>query len=196
MKLSRDEFASLMAKLRAHYQNPVTDEALWLASVSTYWNEIKDFDAEKVRTAFAIAWKKHPDWMPSCGQLVDLIQNDTRDSKLRALQAWAAIFCPDNEDAYRIDDTVSDVDRDIGEHAVLIMGGTRYLERQKTEWLNNWGKREFVEIFCGVAEEVRRGVDVNMLLSTNPDYRCNLEQDVPERLEDKLNESATAIRQG
>lgn len=64
----------LMSKLRAHYQNPVTDAELWKASVNVYFDELSRYSAGDVRIGFAAAWREHPQWMPSCGDLEKLIK--------------------------------------------------------------------------------------------------------------------------
>ena len=72
-KMGQAEFSASMFKLRAHYQNGVQDEALWLATVATYWEEFKNRQKDALLRAFTMAWKKHKQWMPSAGELLELI---------------------------------------------------------------------------------------------------------------------------
>ena len=73
-QMNQQEFTASMAKLRAHYQNTVADEGLWAASVLTYWDAFRSFSRGAILSAFSAAWKKHRDWMPSAGQLLELVQ--------------------------------------------------------------------------------------------------------------------------
>lgn len=63
-----------MAKLRVCYQNPVTDAGLWEASMGAYWEICSPLDAWAIRRTFAVAPKLYQKWMPSAGQLFDLIE--------------------------------------------------------------------------------------------------------------------------
>lgn len=78
------EFVALMSRLRACYQNAVADPAMWKASVNQYWETVQHLDAVAIRKAFAAAWKAHPDWMPSLGQLVQLIEANVDRRQLAA----------------------------------------------------------------------------------------------------------------
>lgn len=62
-----------MFRLRACYQNAVKDEEQFLASVAVYWEEVMKHDDRAIKMAFRQAWKAHAAFMPSLGQLVELI---------------------------------------------------------------------------------------------------------------------------
>ena len=72
-KLNKREFSTLMLKLRSHYQNAVGDQALFAASIATYFEAFQHRHPGAVRKAFGLAWKEFPDWMPSAGQLNQLV---------------------------------------------------------------------------------------------------------------------------
>lgn len=142
-KIKRTEFAAEMSKLRAKYQNAVTDEGLWLASIATYWEVCCDYEANHIRTAFATAWRRYPDWMPSCGQLVELIEA----GHPTAAEAWPELL----KIAARSSGDHSDP---IAREVIRLMGGGKRLGSMAVGELAIWGRKQFEVLY----EEVQNGV--------------------------------------
>ena len=46
-----------------------------MASVNRYWEVVKHKDSDAVAKAFESAWREFSDWMPSLGQIVELIES-------------------------------------------------------------------------------------------------------------------------
>lgn len=132
-----------MSKLRARYQNQVVDRDLWEASVAVYLESCEDYDAPHIRAAFDIAWKQYPQWMPSCGQLVEIIEGQG----IKAAQAWPEVM----QLASRSSGDHSDP---IAKEAIRLMGGGRRLGCMKTSELEVWGRKEFEVIYAEVSKRV------------------------------------------
>jgi hypothetical protein len=113
-KMKRTEFAMLMHELRACYQNTVTDEGLWLASVTMYWKKCQDLDAEAMRRAFDVAGDVHTEWMPSRGQLLALIKKHTKDLQTAAPRLTEGEPWADTEGARKCQAIVSKLSTEMG----------------------------------------------------------------------------------
>jgi hypothetical protein len=133
-----------MFRLRACYQNAVTDPDLWDASVARYWEDIQKFDAVAVRRAFASAPDQHQNWMPSLGQLKELINSQGTNFKVNALDAWPDVL----KLAARSSDEHSDP---IARQALKSMGGGRRLGQMPQADLEVWGKKEFLDAYAELA---------------------------------------------
>lgn len=143
-RMKRTEFAALMTRLRTCYQNHIADESLWLASITTYWDVCRGYPPEDIRAAFSIAWRRYPDWMPSCGQLLGLIE---RAPSTRAAEAWPEVL----RLATRSSSEHSDP---IAAEAIQLMGGGGRLGRMRSDELHVWGRKEFMERYADVARRV------------------------------------------
>lgn len=136
-RIARTEFAALMTRLRACYQNVVQDDSLWLASIATYWELCSRYPPDDIRVAFSLAWRRFPDWMPSCGQLVGLIEGAT---STRAVDAWPEVL--------RLASRSSSAHSDpIAAEAIKMMGGGGRLGGMRSDELLVWGKKEFLECY-------------------------------------------------
>jgi len=142
-KMSRTEFTAAMSRLRACYQNGIKDKALWLASLSTYWDLLSAYEADDIRAAFAVAWRRYPDWMPSAGQLASLVE---KSSSTAAAEAWLEVL----RLASRSSGDHSDP---IARKAISMMGGGSYLGRQSTRDLETWARKRFDELYVQLAKE-------------------------------------------
>lgn len=135
-----------MTSLRAHYQNPVTDPEMWQASIVTYHAELGNSPPENLRKAFDAAWRKHPDWMPSCGQLAELVVGGGIDAKSRAAEAWPEVI----KLATRSSGDHSDP---IAAAAIRRMGGGRALGQMKRADLERHGRRDFEAHYVDIAAQ-------------------------------------------
>ena len=94
------EYLVLMSSLRACYQTPIADEERWTLSLRAYWEHLRERDANAVRRAFFRATTAHPDWMPSLGQLVALVDLSERESEPAYRERLpAATRSPPSEDS-------------------------------------------------------------------------------------------------
>lgn len=126
-----------MSRLRARYQNSVTDPEMWLLSITEYWTECRRFDPNAIRRAFAVAHRKHPQWMPSLGQFLELIEGSPEDG---AKLAW--------DEVKRLASRSSSEHSDpIARRAIQLMGGGKRLGQMKTEELDVWGRKQFEEMY-------------------------------------------------
>jgi len=146
-KMQRTEFAALMAKLRACYQNPVSDKSQWLASLSTYWELLHGYGDTDIRAAFALAWRKHVDWMPSAGQLARLIEDRCEAS---ADDAWPEVLRLATRSS-------SDHSDPIAREAIKAMGGGARLGAMRLDELQGWGRKEFREAYARLRK--RKDID-------------------------------------
>lgn len=135
-----------MSKLRAKYQNAVADEEMWLASISTYWEECRGLDADKLRAAFKVAWREHKQWMPSCGQLVELVAGGGQSADDAAKLAWPEVM----QLAKRSSGEHSDP---IAAEAIRLMGGGRRLGQATEQEMEIWGKKEFIQLYDVVSSK-------------------------------------------
>lgn len=138
------EFTALMSKLRACYQNAVKDPDQWLASISQYWTVVRSYNDEAIRRAFNNAWRQHPDWMPSLGQLVELIENAGGSAKHRAAQAWPEVMRLASQSSGDHSDPVA-------AEAIRLMGGGKRLGQMPTDDLEVWGRKRFDELYEEIA---------------------------------------------
>lgn len=146
------EFVALMTKLRACYQNAIADQDMWTASTVQYWEVMQHSDPDRIRDAFTSAWRKHPDWMPSLGQLMDLVESGGAGAKQRAHDAWPEVM----KLAGRSSSEHSDP---IARRVLRLMGGGKRLGNMNREELEKWGRKEFVELY----EEQSSRPDADML---------------------------------
>lgn len=147
------EFTALMTKLRARYQNAVADQAMWEASVLQYWEDMQSSDPDKIRQAFDAVWRKHSQWMPSCGQLMDLIDGGGLDTKQLARDAWPQVYKAATGARVELDSVASEVLRR--------MGGAKALGQRSEAELRLWGQKEFVELYV---EEHKKSEEDKRLL--------------------------------
>lgn len=144
-QMTRMEFASLMSRLRAHYQQPLADESLWLASVATYFDALRGMDPDDIRDAFAVAWRRYPEWFPSAGQLLAAI--DDTDGKADA--AWPEVVRLARRSSGDHADPVARV-------AIARMGGGQALGQMRSDELHVWGRKQFREFYRDVVRERQR----------------------------------------
>lgn len=144
-QMTRTEFASLMARLRAHYQHPVTDDSLWLASVTTYWDALRPLDPDEIRTAFAVAWRRWPDWFPSAGQLLAAID----DTDTKADEAWPELVRLARRSS-------GDHSNPVAREAIRRMGGGCALGQMRSDELHVWGRKQFREHYRDVVRDRQR----------------------------------------
>ena len=144
-QMTRTELASLMSRLRAHYQHPVTDDSLWLASVATYWEALRGLDPDDIRAAFAVAWRRFPDWFPSAGQLLAAI--DDTDGK--ADEAWPELLRLARRSSGDHTDPVARA-------AIARMGGGCALGQMRSDELHVWGRKQFRELYRDIVRERQR----------------------------------------
>lgn len=146
-RLTETEFTEMMSRLRARYQNPVTDPEMWLLSISEYWKGCRDLDPERVRAAFRTAHENHPDWMPSLGALLELIKGSSKD---RAAAAWgetkrlAACSRGDHTDP-------------VARRAIQLMGGGKRLGQMSSADMDVWGRKQFEEMYDRAMRERATG---------------------------------------
>lgn len=138
--IEKREFLGLMTKLRAHYQNGISDEKLWMASVASYYEALSGEDPERIRRAFREAWRYHPSWMPSCGQMLELIEGHGGAHK-----AWPEVLALASRSSGEHSDPIA-------AEAIRRMGGVRALGSMDNDRLKVWAKREFI----GLYEQVKR----------------------------------------
>lgn len=143
-RMKRTEFAALMTRLRSCYQNAVADHSLWLASITTYWDLCQEYPADDVRAAFAVAWRRHPDWMPSCGQLIGLIEGAASN---KAADAWPEVLALAKRSSGDHQDPVA-------REAIKAMGGGARLGAMRADELLVWGRKEFLELYVQIAHRV------------------------------------------
>ena len=144
-RMNRMEFAKLMAKLRAFYQNAVTDEVMWAASVTAYWSALGGFPADDLRRVFHTAWQRFPDWMPSAGQLLSLVQG-SKDWRVKAAESWPEVL----RLAQRSSGDHSDP---VAREAIKRMGGGKRLGQMSWDDLNVWGKKEFEQTYAELVDD-------------------------------------------
>lgn len=161
--MNRTEFTALMTRLRSCYQNAITDQSLWLASVTTYWDLLSGYRPADVRAAFQLAWRRFPDWFPSAGQLASLIEGRNGD---RAEEAWPEVLRLASKSS-------GDHSDPIAAEAIRRMGGGAALGRMRSDELAVWGKKEFLGLYQDVARvrdetRVRNAVQASQLAPGSP----------------------------
>lgn len=139
--MKRMEFVALMTKLKALYPNGISDESQWLASLASYWSMLKGYDADEIRCAFAVAWRRHPAWFPSCGQLVDIIDGASHS---KAMDVWPDVLRLASRSS---SDHADPVVRD----AIRLMGGGARLGRMTTADLERYGRTEWQRAYEAAA---------------------------------------------
>lgn len=72
-----------MTRLRSCYPNAVADKESWMMTIATYWEHVYVYSAEAIRLGFKHAPLSFPDWMPSLGQLMDIINRAEKDTSYR-----------------------------------------------------------------------------------------------------------------
>ncbi|NIV51076.1 MAG: hypothetical protein GWN29_04805 [Gammaproteobacteria bacterium] len=68
-----------METLRACYPHRLAREERWGDTVRVYWTHLSRFDADVAQRAFSRAWKAHPHWFPTLGQMVELCKTAERE---------------------------------------------------------------------------------------------------------------------
>lgn len=136
-QMTRPEFLAAMTRLRAMYSNAVRDESHWAAQVATYWEALRGYDGEELRAAFAVAWRRHPEWFPSCGQLDALVGGEC---STRAADAWPEVLRLASRSSGEHSDPVA-------REAIRLMGGGPRLGRMQSAELEGWGRREFMRCY-------------------------------------------------
>lgn len=143
--IGKKEFVGLMARLRSCYQNSITDKEMWVMSMRTYYDALSRLDPDRVRAAFAAAPYRHPQWMPSLGQLLELVHGSIAD---RADAAWY-------ETRRLAQQASGDHSDPIARDVIAAMGGGKRLG-QMTD-LDTTGRREFIAAYkralAGTKEE-------------------------------------------
>ena len=71
------EFTVLMAKLKARYGTQRTDPKLWTATVLSYFEVLGNRNPKAVRMALDDAWRHHPKFFPTLGELSELVKSLT-----------------------------------------------------------------------------------------------------------------------
>ena len=135
-----------MSRLRACYQNAVTDESLWLASLATYWELLRSYDPDSLRAAFAVAWRRCPEWFPSAGQLAALVEGEPNE---RAEEAWPEVLRLARRSSGEHSDPVA-------AEAIRRMGGGLALGRMRSDELAVWGKKEFRSLYLECIRQQQR----------------------------------------
>lgn len=143
-QMSRAEFTALMSKLRANYQNAIADKSQWLASITVYWENLSSLPAEDLRQAFASAWRRFPDWMPSAGQLMSLALG--KSPAARAAAAWPEVLELAKHSSPEHSDPVA-------RRAIMLMGGGSVLGEMTQDELRVWGKKEFLQRYAEILKE-------------------------------------------
>lgn len=133
-----------MSRLRACYQNTVGDQTLWLASITTYWDVLSGYAPEDIRAAFAVAWRRHPEWMPSAGQLAKLMEGGATTTPE---DAWPEVLRLASRSSGEHSDPIA-------REVIRMMGGGTRLGRMRSDELHVWGKKEFIELYGQVAQRV------------------------------------------
>ena len=145
-KMSSGEFAAEMAKLRANYQNAIADKKLWLASVDQYWQHLKQYPRSALLSMFARAWKDFPQWMPSAGQMVGLLEQSKTSA---AVAAWPEVMKLARSSSESHSDPVA-------RETIRLMGGGKRLGQMSEHELAVWGRKEFERIYSEVVEQTAR----------------------------------------
>lgn len=133
-----------MTRLRACYQNQIADQGQWLASIATYWEACRHYDANAVRRGFVSAWRVHPKWFPSLGQLIELVESPDAvegSTRLLALDAWQQVVSYASGSLRSLDD-------DVAAEAVRLMGGRGRLARWDAQEFAVWARKEFVDLYA------------------------------------------------
>jgi hypothetical protein len=73
------QLTTILGALRACYPQRVSDEE-WLVTLRRYRAELRRFDAMVVYRACEQAWKKHAQWFPSLGQIVDICEAEQKSA--------------------------------------------------------------------------------------------------------------------
>ena len=82
--ISKRNFLLLMSKLRACYPGKVTDPELWAANVTRYFDELGDRPPAILTKAFDRAWRIHPIFFPTLGQMVEECRIVSKETAIRA----------------------------------------------------------------------------------------------------------------
>lgn len=137
-----------MGKLRSCYQNPIVDEGLWALSLDTYWAVLARYDAHSVRECLDMAWRVYAQWMPSVGQLVELLDGADRPAAVRAAEAWG--------ECLRIASGNGALHSDaIAQEAIELLGGAHTLGRTRTDELERFTRRRFEELYQTLDQHAR-----------------------------------------
>lgn len=143
-QMTRREFTELLSRLRARYQNAIADADMWLLSIEEYWGDLRSFDSDALRHALRTAHRVHPQWMPSCGQLIGLLQQTQSLGEV-----WPEVV----RLASRSDGEHSDP---IAREAIRQMGGGKRLGAMTDDELHVWGRKQFEELYQQIEEKRNR----------------------------------------
>lgn len=84
------EFVIHMTRLRACYPQRVADAEHWKAMVARYWEELSKREPDTLTRTLAGAWKHHPQFFPSLGEveaLCDKVAKEIRDKRPKLAEA-------------------------------------------------------------------------------------------------------------
>lgn len=71
------QVTTILGALRACYPQRVSEEE-WRVTLRRYRAELVRFESEVVYKACEVAWKKHAQWFPSLGQIVELCEAEKK----------------------------------------------------------------------------------------------------------------------
>lgn len=144
--MDKQEFVDLMIALRATYPQAVANSEWWGQQIAAYWSQLKTYSAADLRRAFGVALRRYPDWFPSCGQLLQLLDGDPAT---RAEQAWPELCRLATSSSGEHSDPVA-------REAIALLGGGAALGRISSADLHGWWRKRFVDSYCRLAKDIAK----------------------------------------
>ena len=141
MRMTRPEFVEAMTTLRMAYVNAIA-ESQWQGMVRAYWQLLQGYSAAQLHAAFAGALTRYPDWFPSCGQLLRLLDGDP---VRRAEEAWPEVLRLASRSSGKHSDPIA-------AEAIRLMGGGVCLGRMQADELQGYGRKRFLDAYRAASE--------------------------------------------
>ena len=79
MRTDETVFGSLMGTLRSKYGHQRVNLDLWRSTLRSYREDLGVFPPQVIAKAFDMAWQKHTEWFPTCGQLLELCKTAEKE---------------------------------------------------------------------------------------------------------------------
>jgi len=147
-RMTMSDFSTEMYKLKARYTQQLGDPKHFAMSIAEYWTGLQHYDAERILRAFRQAHLLYPQFMPSLGEMVAMIEG-TVDLQLKALQAWSEVKVLARKSS-------SDHPDRLAKKMMVMQGGGSAYGRMDDRQFEAAGK-EFMGGYIALAKRVLRG---------------------------------------